>query len=146
MISLLAALGGFLSSLLPEVFKIIRDKNDKKHELALFEKQIEIQKLNLNQKLDEISYNSDIENLKTVYQTYKTNINFIDALNGAVRPLLAYSFFALYSMMKYFQYHVIGDNAPLVIYIETLWTQDDQAIFAGIISFYFGQRNLIRKR
>jgi len=66
----------------------------------------------------------------------------VDALNGTVRPVIAYSFFMLYAAVKLLSYAAIaGSNAvPFVVIHDTLWTEDDAAIFAGIISFYFGQR------
>ncbi|MBN8828626.1 MAG: hypothetical protein J0H68_07960 [Sphingobacteriia bacterium] len=56
--------------------------------------------------------------------------------------MLAYSFFLLYVYVKYLQASFILNSAPVFKYIEILWTVEDQAIFAGIISFYFGQRTI----
>ena len=41
MITLLASIAGFISSIIPEIVKYFKDANDKKHELAIVEKQIE---------------------------------------------------------------------------------------------------------
>ena len=49
-----------------------------------------------------------------------------------------YSFFIMYAGVKYIQFKSIQTTAILVEYLEVLWNIDDQAIFAGIISFYFG--------
>jgi hypothetical protein len=46
----------------------------------------------------------------------------------------------MYAYIKYVQYRTIQSTAILVEYLDVLWNIDDQAIFAGIISFYFGQR------
>jgi len=61
-------------------------------------------------------------------------------LNGSVRPVLAYSFFFMYMTVKYLQYKAIIASAHIIEYLEVLWNIDDQAIFAGVISFYYGQR------
>ena len=61
-------------------------------------------------------------------------------LNGSVRPVLAYSFFFMYMTVKYLQYKAIIDSAHIIEYLEILWNIDDQAIVAGVISFYYGQR------
>jgi hypothetical protein len=142
MITLFASIAGFISSLFPEIFKIIRDKNDKVHELKILDKQIEMQKLGINSRLEEVNAYADVEYSKALYSTYKSGNDWIDALNGSVRPVLAYSFFILYSAVKFLQFSVIDKAAPLAIYLDSLWTIDDQAIFAGIISFYYGQRAL----
>jgi hypothetical protein len=65
-------------------------------------------------------------------------IRWVDALNGTVRPVIAYSFFILYALVKGMQFSA---GLPWL-----LWTEEDQAIFAGIISFYFGQRAMSKLR
>jgi hypothetical protein len=79
-----------------------------------------------------------------LYKTYSTGIHWLDALNGTVRPLLAYAFFALYALTKLLQFSLIDDTIPASIYI--LWQDEDRAIFVGIISFYFGQRAMAKVR
>ncbi len=54
------------------------------------------------------------------------------------RPVIAYSFFILYALVKVMQFSA---DMPWL-----LWTAEDQAIFAGIISFYFGQRAMAKLR
>ncbi len=141
MITLLASIAGFVSSLIPEIVKFFKDKNDKKHELEILNKQIELTKINLSERVDEVRSSYDAAELASLYTTFKSGVNWIDALNASVRPIMAYCFFGLYSMLKYLQYSaVISSTRSIVEYLDILWTTDDQAIFAGIISFYFGQR------
>jgi hypothetical protein len=141
MITLLASIAGFISSLIPEVVKFFKDKNDKKHELDILKMQIEITKQNIAGRLEEIKIFQDTAELKSLYATYNSGTKWVDALNGSVRPVLAYSFFALYSYLKYVQYSAaLKMQAGFFVYPDILWTTDDQAVFAGIISFYFGQR------
>ena len=88
----------------------------------------------------------DVVEQLSLYSTYKTGINWVDALNGSVRPVLAYSFFGMYAAIKIIQYKYIAKTALLVEYIDIIWSIDDQAIFASIVSFYFGQRAFARAR
>lgn len=140
MVTLLASIVGFIGSVLPEIVKYFKDMNDKKHELAILEKQIEYSKSSANRSLEEIHISRDILEQASLYSTYKTEISWVDAVNGLVRPVLAYSFFVMYITVKYMQYKAISVSAILIEYIEVIWSLDDQAIFAGIISFYYGQR------
>jgi len=140
MVTLLASIVGFIGSVLPEIVKYFKDANDKKHELAILEKQIEYSKSSANRSLEEIHISRDILEQASLYSTYKTEISWVDAINGLVRPVLAYSFFIMYIGVKYIQYRAISANAILIEYIGVIWSLDDQAIFAGIISFYYGQR------
>ena len=141
MITLLASIAGFISSIFPEILKIIKDKNDKNHELNILDRQIEYSKLSNSRQIEEVQMSRDLAESISLYSTYKTGIKWIDALNGTVRPVLAYSFFGLYAFLKFTQYKAITASQGIIIeYLDVIWSIDDQAIFAGIISFYFGQR------
>jgi hypothetical protein len=140
MITLLASIAGFISSIIPEVVKYFKDANDKKHELAILDKQIQYNQTAASRSLEEIHISRDIQEQASLYTTYKTEITWVDAVNGLVRPILAYSFFIMYMVVKYLQYAAISSTSHIIEYIEIIWSTDDQAIFAGIISFYYGQR------
>lgn len=140
MVTLFASIAGFITSIIPELLKFLRDKYDKKHELEIMDRQIKCGTNFSKPTIDEIYIAKDIAETASLYNTYKVGISWVDALNGSVRPVLAYSFFALYSAMKAIQYSAINASAIAIEYMDILWNVDDQAIFAGIISFYFGQR------
>ena len=140
MITLIAAISGFLSSIAPEILKFLKDNSDKKHELEILDKQVQYSQLMSQQRLEEIYVSRDIANSTAISSTYNTGVTWVDAFNGTVRPLLAYSFFLLYAALKYIQYKSLSDGITIEnIYL--IWTTDDQTIFATIISFYFGQRS-----
>ncbi len=146
MVTLIASLVGFISSLIPEIMKYFLDKNDKKHELSILEQQMKLKKTNPGSQLDEIIALTNLGEQQALYKTYKTGICWVDALNGTVRPLLAYAFFGMYGFIKFLQYRVIAGSVNINEIVTILWTGEDQAIFAGIISFYFGQRALSKLR
>jgi hypothetical protein len=138
MITLLGSLLGFISSTFPDLLKLFRDASDKKHEITLLQMQMDFQAQGHQERLEEINTNADIAESEALYKTYTTGISWVDALNGTVRPVIAYSFFILYAAVKIMHYSA---DLPWL-----LWTEDDQAIFAGIISFYFGQRAMSKLR
>jgi len=138
MITLLGSLLGFISAAFPDLIKLFRDAQDRKHEITILQMQMEQQKQGASQRLEEIQVNADIAESSALYKTYTTGISWVDALNGTVRPVITYSFFILYASVKAMQFSA---NLPWL-----LWTAEDQAIFAGIISFYFGQRAMSKLR
>ena len=146
MITLLASIAGFITSLIPEIIRFLKDRLDKAHELQILDKQIRFSKTCGMRSPEEIQMTSDAIEQLSLYSTYKTGIDWVDALNGTVRPMLAYSFFAMYAAIKIIQYNYITRTALLVEYIDVIWSVDDQAIFASIVSFYFGQRAFARAR
>lgn len=145
MITLLASIAGFITSLVPEIVKFFKDKNDKKHEIEILKMQIEMSRYSDNSRLDEIRIHESTNEIKNLYSTYKSGIFWVDALNSSVRPVLAYCFFVLYTYLKYIQFLAVSKYINSTgILVDIIWTTDDQAIFAGIISFYFGQRTFSR--
>ncbi len=146
MITLLASLVGFISSLIPEIMKFFLDRNDKKHELQILEQQMKMRQSGVASQLEEIIANNSFKEAQALYKTYKTGICWVDALNGTVRPVLAYSFFAIYTFIKFLQFKIIAASINIADIVNILWSPDDQAIFAGIISFYYGQRAVSKLR
>lgn len=145
MTTLLASIIGFFSSIIPELIKIFKDYQDKKHELRIFDKQVKFSQNN-NGGLFSIGSNNDkmphniLSEFAVLHQNYKIGINWVDALNASVRPVLAYSFFLLYAFIKFTQYDSIKGKVFAMSNLSILWSLEDQAIFASILSFYFGQR------
>ena len=138
MITLIGSLLGFISAAFPDFLKLIRDHQDRKHELTILQLQMQQQAQGHTNRLEEIQVEADIAESRALYKTYNTGIRWVDALNGTVRPVIAYSFFILYALVKLMQFFA---DLPWL-----LWTPEDQAIFAGIISFYFGQRAMSKLR
>ncbi len=134
MITLFASLIGFLSSIVPEVLKIFNDRSDKRHMLKIL--QMDPEQVQAPHSL----YNPPPASVKT----QNSGVAWVDGLNGTVRPMLAYSFFFLYSVSKVMQYKAVSGAAPLVQYLDVIWNSDDQAVFAGVICFYFGQRTFAK--
>jgi hypothetical protein len=144
MITLIGAMLGFFGSMIPEVMGVFKQRADRAHELAILKLQREQQERGHSERLEEIRLVHDSAQIKALYATYRTDIIWVDALNGTVRPVLAYAFFLLYAVVKMLQFSVIDFAQPLLPW--QLWGEEDQAIFAAIISFYFGQRSFGKMR
>ena len=146
MIALLGSLLGFLTSLVPQWLKLIQDSRDKAHELAILELQMEQMKLGHVQRIEEINTQADISEFTELYKTYNTGVHWVDALNGTVRPVLAYAFFLLYFIVKIAQFYVLSTLPWQTVStaIMGVWGEEDVGIFAGILCFYFGNRGMSR--
>jgi hypothetical protein len=146
-ITILAALIGFFSSSVPSILGLFQDKQDKDHELAVFDKQIELQKLGFAQQLQEIQLQTESAELQSMYSSMHTGITWVDALNQLVRPILALVYFGIFLLAKWPKIALLlvlqqnlGDISwdYLLKVIDMVWDDSDDAIFACIISFYFG--------
>lgn len=144
MLTLLGSLLGFLSAMAPDFMKMFQGNLDHKREMEFARLQAELARDAHTYRMEEVSAQADIAEAKAIYKTYQTGIDWVDALNGTVRPVLAYAFFLLYCYVKVQQFIMADHNLPWTV--TGLWSVEDQAIFAGIISFYFGQRAMQKVR
>lgn len=142
MIEVIGALLGFAGGIVPDLFGIWRDKQDRQHELTIMKLQMEQAAQGHQQRLREIDTQADIAESKAIYKTYSTGIRWIDAYNGTVRPTLAYAFFLLYAMVKVGLFMTIDFST--VEGIREFWDDYDRAFLFGVISYYFGQRGMAK--
>lgn len=121
MITILGALVG----LIPHIFSYFKDVTDKKQELAIMQIQLSMMQANLNTQLQEVNINAQIADKQTMYNSIHTNIPFIDAINGLIRPLIAMIF--------------TGKIVYAMIFPEQIMlAEHDYGIFSVILAFYFG--------
>ncbi|MGB0934834.1 MAG: hypothetical protein ACPGXY_02085 [Alphaproteobacteria bacterium] len=147
MVTILGSLIGFLGSAFPEILKVFKDKSDRRHELEILDRQMDFMKAQGQVRLQEIQSQTDAREISGLYRYARTSKNkWVDALAGSVRPVITYAFFCLYACVKLAQWHLVslsGDWAQALIQI---WHIEDQALFATVISFWFGQRMLAKAR
>ena len=110
------------------------------------DKQLEFAKLQWEHKLQEAQVNKeaiDIAALKDVLvdQGKLVGNKFIDFINSFVRPYMAFSMSFLYFGVKItygMALYETGASAHEIA--KSLYTADDQALFWGIVNFYFLDR------
>ena len=156
MFALLGSLVGFISSLAPDIFGLLRDKKDKAHELQILDRQMELTKLGHATRMEEIHIASNGKEYEHIYKfAERSGIAWVDGFASSVRPFITYSFFALYAWVKFSAFTVIRDQLrannldvpvdDVLFSIARLWNEQDEIIFAAIISFWFGTRMFRRK-
>lgn len=142
MLTLLGSFLGFLGSFAPKILEFFEAAQDHKRELEIMNLQIEAQKQGHIQRLEEINTKADMEVYKAAHLSDRdTGIAWVEALRGTVRPVVTYSFFLLYALTKAALYamatHQGYDWAEAVV---MLWSQPDMALFATVVSYWFGGR------
>ena len=145
MLTFLGALLGFLTSGFPSVLKLIQDRADRKHELVILDKQIELQRQGHNQRLEEIKTQSDNLETQALYRHASTpsGIKWIEALRASVRPVITYAFFALFVFVKVVTLITLLQQGVLVMDgLLAIWDDETSALFAAVITFWFGSRML----
>ena len=71
---------------------------------------------------------------------------FIRSMRASVRPIITYVFFILYIAVKICAIYTAWwiQSVPLAPALMALWTENDAALFATIMGFWFGQRSLLK--
>lgn len=139
-------LGGVFRAV-PEILKFFDAKNERGHELSMQDKAFQFQKLKGNQKVEEIQAQGQVtwdtgalEALKSsiAAQAVQTGVKWIDALSSSVRPTITYWFMLLFCLAKVAMFTgAINAGAGWIEAINIIWTSADQALFAGILNFWF---------
>jgi hypothetical protein len=149
MLTLLGSALGFLSSLFPDLLKLFREHQDRKHELAVMDRQMEMQRAGHQQRLEEINVQADIAESQALYRSLRpTGVRWVDALAGSVRPIITYAFFVLFAAVKGSALYLLiaVDGVLLAQALPQIWDPETQALFAAVMSFWFGNRALQKAR
>ena len=149
MFTLLGSALGFLSSRFPDLLKLFREHQDRKHELAVMDRQMEMQRAGHQQRLEEINVQADIAESQALYRSLRpTGVTWVDALAGSVRPIITYAFFALFAAVKGSALYLLiaVEGVLLTQALPQIWDPETQALFAAVMSFWFGNRALQKAR
>ena len=152
-------LGGLLGGafrLAPEILKWLDRKGERGHELAMQDKALEFEKIRGAQRMDKIGAGADaawnvgaIETLREAVRTQgeKTGVRWADALSSSVRPVITYWFMALYCAAKTAAFvAAVTAGAGYGVAVLHAWTEADQALWAGVLNFWFLGRVFDRVR
>lgn len=146
-LTLLSMLGGGLMRLLPEVFAFLNKKTDNAHELAMMDKQAELEKTRSAMRREEIETQGqvdfNIEELHALGEALKgqmqvTGNSVVDTLNFLVRPVTTYFFLCMYALAKIAMF-VVAMKSGLDTWetVLKIYDDEDRSILAGILSFWF---------
>jgi len=144
MLSLLGSLLGFGTSFLPKVMEYFQRKQDQKQELLLMDKQLEIRKAIGQQKLMMVNTDADIRQsealLKHDARITRKASQWVINLSATVRPVMTYLLF----------FEFIGLTVAVFMgwldqeQYNMIWSNEMQAIWSAVVSFWFGSRSFNR--
>lgn len=151
--TLVGTLFGGLFRMAPEILKWMDRKDERKHELAMFDKQLDADRMKGDQALALTNAqaaaamgSAEIQALieATKAQAVLTGNRFIDGINSLMRPLITFWWvIVLYTAALVAQFLFLIDNGTEVTQaILKLWGADEKALVASIMSFWFVDRSL----
>ena len=143
-------LGGLLGGafrLAPEVLKWLDRNGERSHELSMQDNAIEFEKISGAQRMSEIGASADaawnsgaIDAFKEAIATQgrPTGVKWVDALSSSVRPIITYWLMALYCAAKTVAFvAALNAGAGWGAAVLAAWSEADQALWAGVLNFWF---------
>ena len=153
MLALLGSLLGLLGSLAPRLIQFFEQKQNHMQELEMLklQGQFQLQMIEAGHtaKMAEINAMADMrtELAAFVAANKPTGIRWVDAFNGFMRPFLTLCFFGLYAAVKAAQFLVLAQDGGMgASTVLSLWNNEDWAVWAAIVTFWFGNRTFNRER
>jgi hypothetical protein len=161
MLSLVSSLLGFAAGGLPKVLDFVQDRGDKKHELAMMaanrEREIALAKEGFvaQARVEEIK--SDQIAMQTQTQErlgmYKHDMKigegastWVINLRSSVRPVVTYIFVALLVVVDIAGiWYAYSTGVAFAEAMDMVFSDDEMAILAAIISFWFGSQAFNKK-
>ena len=154
--TLMGGLLGGLFRLTPEVLRALDRRSDRWHELAMQDKAIEYERLRGPGRMPDTGVGADtawnastVEALRDAVSshTQPDGMRWADALSSSVRPVVTYGFMALYCAAKTAAFvGATTGGADWSDAVQQAWTEADQALWAGVLNFWFLGRVLDKAR
>jgi len=145
MLSLVGSLLGFGTSFLPKVLGFFEEKRDQAHELMLMDKQLEQQIKLGEQKLQFMNVDADIRETEALHKEHaeitKKGSQWVINLSSSVRPVMTYLLFLEFIMLTF----MVAFDAIEPMTYSLIWSNEIQAVWAAVVSFWYGQRSFNRK-
>ena len=145
MITLLGSALGFPSSFLPEVLNVFKQKQEHKQQLERMKLEMDLMARRSELQLTMLDKKAEIAEVEGLY-AHDASIDsggFVNALRGSVRPVITYSFFALFALTEaVIMVKVLRAGDDWTQAVELMWTPEVSGLFAACLSFWFGGRSI----
>ena len=151
MLTLLGSLLGFGTSIVPEVLGFFKQNQANKQELKMLEAKAQYAAQLSTLKLQELDAEADIAETKGLY-AHDTELarrgGWVVGLQASVRPVVTYLFMAAFLGVKgglVFSL-IFMQGVDWTTALDVTWDGETQALFAAIMSFWFGNRAMSKAR
>lgn len=159
--TVLGGLVGTATRSIPAVLEFFDKKNERAHELSMFDKQIEADRVRATQEFEQTKLEGDInfkvEDIKALSAALQGQAEmaasaggFAAAASALVRPITTYMLVALYMLAKIasFVLMCLTPDTTLDFVLAgaaALYTEDDSALLAGVLAFWYMDRTISKR-
>ena len=157
MLTILGSLLGFAGSAVPSLIDMFKEKEDKKNALEMFKLQLDAKERGVDLDIRVLEAKTDMEDRRSEREEQERLLQhdislgkmggFINSLRAFVRPFITYVFFLTFIGVKVvLVWNTINNGGDLNATIDVIWDEQTEALFAAIISFWFGSRAMPKIR
>jgi hypothetical protein len=147
---LLGSIFGGLFRLAPEVLKFLDKKNERQHELSMFQLQTDLEKMRGEFKMEEKYVDYSIQQMDTIKAAFQEQAEtakaagwFVAAISALVRPGITWALFFMYAAVKAAALVIaFKTGADWAEVISKCWDEDDFGVFTMCITFWFVGRSV----
>lgn len=154
---ILGSILGGLFRLAPEVIKFMDKKNERSHELQMFEKQCELEAQRGSQRLQEIgaqhlaavdsgvltAFNSAIQQQS---EMAKAAGGWVASLSASVRPVVTYWVLVIWSFVHvWYAWNAWINGTPPAEVFRLMMSADFAALLSGTLNYWFLDRTLAKR-
>jgi len=147
---LLGSIFGGLFRLAPEVLKFLDKKNERQHELSMFQLQTDLEKMRGEFKMEEKYVDYSIQQMDTIKEAFKEQAEtakaagwFMAFISASVRPGITWFLFFMYAGVKAAAIMLAFQaNASWAEVLVKSWDEDDFGMLSMVLSFFFVGRSI----
>ena len=151
LIEAITTLGGLMfggvSAVAPEVVKLIDRKDERKHELSMLEKQMQLDELRLKQQQAQAEAQIEVADMSALTaaiqaQAKPSGTKWIDGVNALVRPFLTFWWCVVLATAVFVARFIIAVDGglPPAEALVAIWGTFENTVVAAIIGFWFPSR------
>lgn len=145
-------IGGLLR-LAPEIIKGFDRKNERSHELAMMQFELQVVEKRLEHEMRKVDAAMTMAEMDAISaaikeqgQTARAAGKVVAAMSALVRPLITYWFVLLYSAVKVVGMTMaISDGGYWQDVLVESWNSEDMAMLVMVVSFWFVSRSITRQ-
>jgi hypothetical protein len=147
---LLGSIFGGLFRLAPEVLKFLDKKNERQHELSMFQLQTDLEKMRGEFKMEEKYVDYSIQQMDTIKEAFKEQAQtakeagwFASFITAVTRPGLTWIAFGVYVAVKAAGLTIaFQTNANWAEVLTKSYDEDDFAMLNMMLTFWFVGRSI----
>lgn len=141
----LGSIIGGLFRIAPEVLKLLDKANERKHELAMFTLQTDLEKLRGEFRMEEKYVEHSTAALDAIQAAFQQQgeadakaWKWVASVSAFVRPGITFWFMGLYSIVKMLTvWLAYKANEPMAAVLDKAWNAQDFGLLSMILTFWF---------